>query len=76
MDKDELLLAREVAADWHGGQFTALYAYSSSGSVTLGLSREAERAAELATEYGEDLDAVVLTALAAYAEEVEDGMDD
>lgn len=27
--------ARRVAGDWHGGQFTGLYAYASSGSLWL-----------------------------------------
>ena len=31
---------REVAADWHGGQSSALYAYCSSGTVIAGFSAE------------------------------------
>lgn len=29
-----------IAAEWHGGQSSALYAYASSGTITHGLSRE------------------------------------
>ena len=31
---------REIASEWHGGQWTALYAYSSTGTITPGLERE------------------------------------
>jgi hypothetical protein len=33
--------ARMIAADWHGGQWSALYALSSSGAVSGGAAREA-----------------------------------
>jgi hypothetical protein len=31
---------RSTAADWHGGQWTALYAYASTGTVLWGLDQE------------------------------------
>lgn len=34
---------REIAADWHGGQASALYAYASTGSLVPGLSMEVRR---------------------------------
>ena len=34
--------ARETAALWHGGQWSALYAFLSTGTVLPGLSSEAE----------------------------------
>jgi len=47
-DPDALAAAPFIARDYHGGQGSALYALASSGSYTLGLAREAERAAALA----------------------------
>ncbi len=41
-DPDALALAPFVARDYHGGQFTAMYALASSGSYVRGLAREAE----------------------------------
>ena len=32
--------ARVIAGDWHGGQWTPLYAFSSSGTITSGIERE------------------------------------
>jgi len=29
-----------IASEWHGGQWSALYAYSSTGTVKKGLQRE------------------------------------
>lgn len=49
-DPDALAAAPFVARDYHGGQYTALYALASSGSYVLGLAREAERAAKLAED--------------------------
>lgn len=40
MTVDEL---RRVASEWHGGQTSALYAFSSSGTVVDGASLEADR---------------------------------
>ena len=31
---------RQIAGDWHGGQWTALYAYSSTGTIIPGLLSE------------------------------------
>src|SRR5262245_39790477 len=33
---------RQTAADWHGGQDSALYAYASTGTVVTGLAGEIE----------------------------------
>ena len=32
--------ARFIASEWHSGQWSALYAFSSSGTVTSGIERE------------------------------------
>lgn len=37
---------KDVASLWHSGQWSALYAFSSSGTVTSGLEREAKQAME------------------------------
>jgi hypothetical protein len=50
---------RMIASFYHGGQFSALYAFSSSGSITQGLTSEALEAALLVnieTEIAEDLE--------------------
>jgi hypothetical protein len=47
-DPDALAIAPFVARDYHGGQYTAMYAYASSGNYVLGLAREAEAALRLA----------------------------
>lgn len=44
-DEDD---ARCVAGEWHGGQWSALYAFSSSGTVTAGLLAEVREAVEIA----------------------------
>jgi hypothetical protein len=36
--------AREIASEWHGGQFMPLYAYSSSGTIVDGLDSEIDAA--------------------------------
>lgn len=38
MSVDEL---RELASQWHGGQFSPLYAFASSGTVVAGAANEA-----------------------------------
>ena len=57
---------RFVANEWHGGQFSALYAFSSTGTVQETLSCEirscikiAERTLEKSSD-GEDVDARLL----------------
>ena len=37
--------ARRIASEWHGGQWSALYAYCSTGHATADTLREAERTA-------------------------------
>lgn len=37
---------RTIASYWHGGQFSPLYAFASSGSITPGLAKEALEAAK------------------------------
>jgi glycine/D-amino acid oxidase-like deaminating enzyme len=54
---DALALAPFVARDYHGGQFTAMYAYASSGTVTPGLAREAAAAVIIAEGLAEAADA-------------------
>lgn len=44
----EDLSHEELASRWHGGQWTALYAFLSSGTVTLGLTMEVVSATESA----------------------------
>ena len=50
---DALAVAPFVAWHYHQGQFTALYAYASSGAVTPGLAREAAKAADVADQLAE-----------------------
>lgn len=47
-----------LAQAYHGGQFSALYAYASSGTVTIGLAREVESALRIAEngEYWDDIE--------------------
>lgn len=33
---------RKTAADWHGGQWSALYAFASTGTIVPGLESEIE----------------------------------
>jgi hypothetical protein len=40
---------RRVAADWHGGQSTPLYAFASSGAVVEGVAEEIEACLETAS---------------------------
>jgi hypothetical protein len=35
--------AREVASDWHGGQWSPLYAFASSGTLVEGITDEIGR---------------------------------
>lgn len=35
--------ARSIAANWHGGQWSSLYAFSSTGTIDEGLIVEIER---------------------------------
>lgn len=39
---------RQLAYDWHGGQWSPLYAFASSGAITEGLASEADRCASQA----------------------------
>jgi hypothetical protein len=40
MKTDRIDRNRQLASEWHGGQWSALYAYGSSGEVTWGLVQE------------------------------------
>lgn len=40
-DADLVWRIRHCASEWHGGQWSPFYALSSSGTITLGLRREA-----------------------------------
>lgn len=42
-DSGEANRARQIAAEWHGGQGSALYAFASSGWVQLGIHQEVSR---------------------------------
>ena len=56
-----------TAGDWHGGQWSPLYALASSGSVVAGLAAEAGRCVELAEAEGLWEDAGALRAIVALA---------
>lgn len=45
--------ARTIAGEWHGGQASALYAYASSGYVSLGIAEEIGDVWAIAREEGE-----------------------
>jgi hypothetical protein len=40
---------RDVASEWHGGQWSALYAFASSGAIVRGLACECDTAAQFAS---------------------------
>jgi hypothetical protein len=63
---------RDWAGYWHSGQFSALYAYCSSGSVVTGLAAECRRAVWAAERDGlwEDWDALTALLTLAEAEEL------
>jgi hypothetical protein len=42
---------RQLASEWHGGQASALYAYASTGSVTVGLLGEINNAYKFAHKW-------------------------
>jgi hypothetical protein len=46
LDEYPIADLRETAGHWHGGQWSALYAFSSSGTVTHGLRSEASQCAD------------------------------
>lgn len=62
-----------IAAEWHGGQNTALYAYASTGNIQPGLSAEIRRCAPnaKAKELIELLRLYVATAPALTKESIE-----
>jgi hypothetical protein len=46
--------AREIASYWHGGQFSPLYAFSSSGTILPGLLGEIEDCLNTAEQKDKD----------------------
>jgi hypothetical protein len=56
---------QEVAGHWHSGQWSALYAFCSSGTVVCGLSSEAAKCAQLADDM---IEADKLNAIASLPE--------
>lgn len=70
---------RDIAADWHGGQASPLYAFSSSGTVICGISSEIRqnlRTMERGSRqgYGGERERLRLVALLAYVEPIEDAL--
>lgn len=59
---------RAVAADWHGGQGSALYAFASTGTVVPGITSEIDRCMRDATAGQRD----DLIALRAHVDPLED----
>jgi hypothetical protein len=54
LDRRSINELREIASWWHGGQWSALYAFSSSGTITETLDIEIEECLPLAkTEVAE-----------------------
>ena len=47
---------RELAASWHGGMTSPLYALASSGAIADGLVREIEECITIAEQYDADPD--------------------
>lgn len=71
---------RALAADWHGGQASALYAFASTGTVVPGLTREVEQCIRdrdrtahdtYPTDAQRDLDALAAFRAFAMAHEVD-----
>jgi hypothetical protein len=56
---------RTVASQYHGGQWSALYAFASTGTVTTGLIRECREC----LEWCEQQDRKALAAIMAIAEQ-------
>jgi hypothetical protein len=42
--------ARKIASEWHGGQFSAMYAFSSTGTVTETLLNEIDADLKVVTQ--------------------------
>jgi hypothetical protein len=63
--RDEMLPLQATASDWHSGQNSALYAFSSSGTIIPGLASEVR---ECIREANSADDIEELEALLAYAE--------
>ena len=64
MTGEELLELRLLATEWHGGQFSPLYAFQSTGSVVPGLFAEAWRCALYADANGMPEEAEALRRIA------------
>lgn len=63
---------RQLAGEWHGGQWSALYAFSSSGTVVPGLATEAVSAADKSADI---IEIDKLRTLATLEPEDDDGPD-
>lgn len=80
---DEVYIAdlRRLAYAWHGGQWSPLYAFASSGTIVSGLARESLRCAELARDTCECGDAaeypdeIMLRAIADLEKALDTGPD-
>ena len=62
---------RETASAWHGGQWSPLYAFASSGTVVRGAASEAEHCLHHYTDDATDEDRAALRALVDYLAEHE-----
>ena len=72
MDIDtEFAHFRFVASEWHSGMFSAMYAFSSAGTVVPGLHREIYALALPAARIHHPEDVEVLTEFLAFAEREE-----
>lgn len=61
------LRARQIAADWHGGQWTGLYALASSGAIVDGVDNEIlDDLNSILTQKGRGQDRQALRALYSY----------
>ena len=69
MTPERLIEARFVASHWYDGQTDPLYAFLSTGAITVGLAATAARRATLAERNGLHEDAEILRELATYADE-------
>ena len=67
---------RETASAWHGGQWSPLYAFASSGTVVAGAASEAEHCLRFYTDDASDTDRAALRALVDYLAEHEPAEED
>lgn len=70
-DSTDLAELRATAAEWHGGQWSPLYAFASSGTVVRGAAHDAEHAMRYYCDDKTDAERAELRRLRDYLSEHE-----